>query len=356
MLLPLIMTMAAPAEAEFYIGTYTAKNGSQGIYHARLNEKTGEISTPELAVEADNPSYIAVHKGFVYAVHENREGQASAYKIEKDFKLTLLNSRPSSGDANCHISVDSKGKYIFTSGYMSGKIACHPIETDGSLAEATQMVQNSGSGPDKSRQEGPHLHAAYADPRSKFVYACDLGTDEVLTYQFDSKKGTLAPLPSGKVPPGGGPRHLAFAKKGHFAYANNEMGNAVTTFSVDQKTGALTALQTISTLPEDHGASHTAEILVHPNGKWLYVSNRGNESLAVYSIGNDGLLTLVEIAEATVREPRGFEIDPTGHWLVVGGQNSNDITSLAIDPKTGKLTSSGHRVSLGSPVCIAFKR
>ncbi|RYG19623.1 lactonase family protein [bacterium] len=357
MLLPLLLTVTAARTVDFYIGTYTSKEGSRGIYRAQLNGETGEISKPELAVEAENPSYVAMRKDRLYAVHEAQKGEVSAYQIEKDGTLTHLNTQLSSGDGPCFVSVDPKGKNVLVASYGQGALAVLPIVKDGSLAPASQVIQNKGSGPNKGRQEGPHLHSIYADAKARFVYACDLGTDEVLVYRFDPAKGTLTAEPSAKVPAGGGPRHLAFGKVGKVVYANNEMGDAVTVFAVDEKSGALKELQTISTLPEGHnGSNTTAAIVVHPNGKWLYVSNRGHESIAVYAIGHDGTLKLVEIAASGVRIPRGFDIDPSGKWLVAAGQSSNDLVSLAIDPKTGKLAPSGHRVALEKPVCVVFRR
>jgi 6-phosphogluconolactonase len=342
---------------DFYIGTYTSKEGSQGIYHARLNEETGEISRPELAVEAENPSYVAIRKDHLYAVHEAAKGEVSAYRIEKDLRLTRLNTQLSSGDGPCFVSIDPKGKNVLVASYGQGAFAVLPILKDGTLAPASQVVQHSGTGPDKGRQEGPHLHSIYSDAKARFVYACDLGTDEVLIYRFDPAKGTLAAEPSAKVPAGGGPRHLAFAKRGRIVYANNEMGNAVTVFAVDEKTGGLKELQTISTLPDGSKVSNTtAEMAVHPSGKWLYVSNRGHDSIAVYEIEKGGTLSLVEVAASRVRQPRGFDIDPTGRWLVAAGQSSNDLVSLAIDPETGKLSPSGNRVLLDKPVCVVFRR
>jgi len=364
MLVPLLLALTpAPAaqELDFYIGTYTSKDGSKGIYHAKLNPETGEISAPTLAAEANGPSFVTLHPNgrFLYAAHEPTNGEVSAYAIGADRKLTKLNTEAFKGTNPCHVSVDSQGKNLLVAAYSGGSVACFPIRADGSLAAATTVIENSGSGPNKSRQERPHLHAIYADAKSRFVYACDLGTDEVLVYRFDPTKGTLTPSEpkAGKVPPGGGPRHLAFHPGGGFAYVNNEMLNSVTTFSVDGTTGALKELQTLSTLPEGESlqGKSTAEIACHPNGRWLYVSNRGHNSIAAYGIGADGKLTLMEIQPVGVREPRGFGLDPTGRWIVVGGQSSNDLTSLAIDPATGKLEPSGKKVAVGTPVCVAFK-
>lgn len=361
MLLPLLLTLGAPAGIDLYIGTYTSKEGSQGIYHARLDPKTGEISEPELAVEAANPSYLALHpKGrFLYAVHEwGGAGDASAYAVGADAKLTLLNTRGWEAGGPCHASVDAAGKHLLVAGYGSGRVSSIPIGADGRLGEAATVFQNEGSGPDKARQEHPHAHSVHADAGSHFAYACDLGTDEVVVFRLDDKSGTLTKTGATKVRPGSGPRHFAWGKGGGFAYVNNEMANTVTAFTVNRTKGLLTELQSISTLPQGvaAGKSHSAQIVVHPNGKWLYVSNRGHDSMAVFRIVKGGRLELVEVEPAEVREPRGFEIDPTGGWLVVAGQNSNDLVARAIDPKTGRLKPGGKHVSVPKPVCVVFKR
>ncbi|AIE86730.1 lactonase family protein [Fimbriimonas ginsengisoli] len=361
--LPLFLALSTvPHEADFYIGTYTSANGSKGIYQARLNTATGAISEPELSVEVANPSYVALHPNghFLYAVQEARSGEVSAFMVGHDRRLSLLNTQSFKGADPCHLSVTPSGHHLFAAAYTGGSVACFPIKSNGSLDVPSSVVQNSGSGPDKSRQEGPHAHAIYTDARGRFVYSCDLGTDELLAFRLDSKKGALTPaVPrSSKTPAGGGPRHLAFHPNGMFVYGNNEMGNSVTFYHEDPATGALTQIQTLSTLPEGvsgHGNS-TAEIALHPNGKWLYVSNRGHDSIAVYEVGEDGRLTLSEVKQAGVKVPRGFGIDPSGKWLVVAGQASNDLTALAIDPHTGRLAAGASRVRLDKPVCVLFAK
>ncbi|MBA3314104.1 MAG: lactonase family protein [Planctomycetota bacterium] len=356
------VTSAAQAAdgVPFYIGTYTSPGGSQGIYRAVLDVETGELSQPELAAEAPGPSFVAIHPNgqFLYAVHEPTEGDVSAYAIDADGKLKKLNTQSSGGGGPCHVSVSPDGRNVFTASYGAGSLACLPLKADGSLDEASAVIENTGSGPDKARQEGPHLHAIYADGENSFVYACDLGTDEVLIFRLNSEEGTLTPTEprSAKVPPGGGPRHLAMHPNGRFAFANNEMTSAVTAFSRDPKSGALSPKQTVSTLPDGKPVpgNSTAEIFLHPNGKWLYVSNRGHDSIAAFNVGQDGELSLIEIASAGVSVPRGFGIDPSGRWLVAAGQKSNDLTALAIDPKTGKLSPGPNRVSVDKPVCVAF--
>ena len=349
----------AAEEAVFYIGTYTRNGDSKGIYRATLNTDSGALSQPVLAAETEGPSFLAFHPDgkHLYAVHEPTAG-ASAFAIEADGTLRLLGSEPSQGAGPCHVSVDPQGKNLFVACYSGGSLASLPIKSDGSLSPASFVFRNEGSGPNKSRQEKPHLHAIYSDADGRFVYACDLGTDEVLIFKHDAEKGKLTPASpaASKVPPGGGPRHLALHPGGKFAFVNNEMGNSVSAFARDESTGGLTLLQTISTMPEDASQEGvtTSEIFCDPTGKFLYVSNRGHDSIAAYAIGETGKLTLIEIQPAGVETPRGFGIDPSGRWLVVAGQKSNDLTALRIDPATGKLEPGPNRIEVGSPVCVVF--
>jgi 6-phosphogluconolactonase len=237
-------------------------------------------------------------------------------------------------------------------------VAAFQTKPDGYLDQRTAFIQLTGSGPNPQRQSKPYLHSIYANPGNRFVYACDLGTDNIWLFDFDAGSGalTLAPQPAGKVPPGSGSRHLALSPDGRFAYVNGEMGLNVTAFARNAGNAALTALQTIPVLPEGaatNGVS-TAEIFCHPSGKWLYVSNRGRGSIAVFAIGDDGKLTWRQDAPAQVKVPRGFGIDPTGRWLIVGGQSDNQIVVLKIDDATGRLSVTDQSATVGSPVCVTF--
>lgn len=350
MLLPALLTLAAPAAFDLYLGTY-----GKGIYRARLDAATGKLSPPTLAAEAVAPSYLALHPNgrFLYAVHETGQGAASGYAIGKDGSLRRVNGQDGLGDGPCHLSVDPKGGHLYVAAYGDGTVSTLSIARDGALGPA-QRVQNRGTGPDKARQAGPHMHFIQTDAAGRHAYACDLGTDEILVYPL--RDGALGEPDRTKAPPGAGPRHLAFGKDGRFAYMNGELDNSVTAYAVDE-TGPLTAIQTTTSLPEGYaGTSHSAEIAVHPNGRWLYVSNRGHDSLAVFGIGKDGTLTLVEIVDANVREPRGFAIDPTGRWLVAAGQKSDDLAALPLDPDTGRLGPAASKVPVAKPVSVLFRR
>ncbi|CAN5591282.1 lactonase family protein [soil metagenome] len=359
----LLSVMSAQSEtARFYLGAYTKEpTGGKGIYTGTLDSKTGKLGPISLAATAENPSFVSVSPDgkYAYAALEGKSGAVGAYAVQPDGSLKFLNSQPASGKATCHVSVDAGGKYVFAANYSSGDIVVFPVQADGSLGAQTDFKAFAGSGPDAGRQKGPHAHFIQADPLGRFVYACDLGTDKVWIFALDAAKGTLKPADpdSASVPPGSGPRHLAFDPKGKFAYANNEMGLSVTTFSHDEKTGALVPLQTVPSLPagSDHAAKvTTSEIVCHPSGNWLYVSNRVANTIATYSIGPDGLLTFIEDAPALVQVPRGMALDPTGHWLITAGQNNGRIAVLKVNSKTGRLSVTDEAAEVPSPVSVTF--
>ena len=354
----LAMLSAAAEETAFYVGTYTKPGGSQGIYHYRLNLDTGAVTEGGLAAESKSPSFLALHpnKKFLYACNEAGGGSVSAFAIEADGKLRALNQQSSKGGGPAHVWVDGAGKYALVANYGGGSIAALPIKDDGSLGEATGFVQHTGSSVNPKRQKEPHAHAIYTDASNQRVYVCDLGLDKVLIYRLD-EKGTLTPSEpaSAAVPPGSGPRHMAFAPKGGYAYVINELLSTVTAFKHDAGTGALTELQTISTLPAGFsGNNSTAEIFAHPNGKFLYGSNRGHDSIAVFAIGEDGKLTPVDHTSTQGKMPRNFGIDPSGKFLLAANQGSDNVVVFRIDAASGKLTPAGHSFQVGAPVCVTF--
>ncbi len=353
-------TSASADDATFYLGTYTKPGQSEGIYVGTLDTATGKLGPLTLAAKATSPSFVALSPDgrFLYAAMEAGGGAVGAFAVGPDGKLAQLNQQPSGGGGACHVWVDATGKTVLVANYGGGSIAAFPVQPDGSLGQRTAFAQFEGSGPVAKRQEKPHGHSVYTDAANKFVYSCDLGTDKVWIFQFDPAKSTLTPAEPAfaTVPPGGGPRHLAIHPNGKFAYANNELSMSVTAFSRDAETGAMKELQTLSTLPEGtptKGVS-TAEIFCHPSGKWLYVSNRGHDTIATYAIADDGQLTWIEAAPAQVKVPRGFAIDPTGQWLIAAGQDDHKIAVLKIDPATGKLTPTDQTAQVGAPVCVLF--
>ena len=352
-----------------YFGTYT-RRASKGIYVAQLDLKSGALSalsTNSLAVESVNPSFLAIHPdgNTLYAVNEignykgEKAGGVSAFRIDRETgKLDLINQVSSKGGGPCHLVVDSTGKNVLLANYGGGSVACLPIEADGSIQPASAFVQHQGSSVNPRRQQGPHGHSINVDPANKFAVAADLGLDKLLVYRFDAAAGTLKANdpPSASVVPGAGPRHFAFHGSGRFAYVINELNCTVTAFNYDAQAGTLTELQTVSTLdvPQQKGFS-TAEVQVHPSGKFLYGSNRGHDSIAVFAINqSSGRLTQIQVEPSGGTTPRNFGIDPTGTYLLAAGQNSDNIVVFRIDPDTGRLTPTGHELEVPTPVCVKF--
>jgi 6-phosphogluconolactonase len=355
-----------------YVGTYTEEGSeSKGIYAYRFDVDTAQLVAIGLAAETINPSFLAVHPNhrFLYAVNEvgnyksQKSGAVSAFAIDRATgKLTLLNQVASKGGDPCHISLDRSGKYVLVANYAGGSIAVFPVLEDGRLGEASAFVQHSGHGANPQRQEGPHAHSIDVSPDNRFAVVDDLGLDQSLIYRFDSAQGTLAGNDAkvrptvAKAAPGAGPRHLAFHPNGRFAYVINEMQSAVSAFRYDTPTGGLQLLQTISSLPKDFsGHSEAAEIQVHPSGKFLYASNRGHDSIAVFAIdGNRGTLTPIEYVSTKGATPRNFEIAPTGLLLFAANEKSDNIVVFQINPQTGRLTPTGKVLEVAQPVCVKF--
>ncbi|HTT20079.1 MAG TPA: lactonase family protein [Candidatus Sulfotelmatobacter sp.] len=352
----------------FYVGTYT-ENGSKskGIYAYRYDAATQEITSLGLAAETTNPSWVALHPNgrFLYAVNEvqnyngQKSGGVSAFAVDRATgKLTFLNEVPSRGADPCYITVSQTGKYVLVANYTGGNIAVFPVHPDGKLGEASAFIQHAGHGLNPKRQEGPHAHSIDLSPDERFAFVDDLGLDQLLVYKFDKSKGTLKPNnpPFAKLDAGAGPRHFALHSSGKFAYVVSEMASTVTAFSIDLKAGALNRLQAVSTLPEDFkGENDDAEIEVHPSGKFLYASNRGHDSIAIFSINpTKGTLTVVEHVPTQGKTPRNFAIDPTGTLLFAENQQSDNIVLFRIDENTGKLTPAGKTLEVGQPVCVKF--
>jgi 6-phosphogluconolactonase len=342
-----------------YVGTYTGPK-SKGIYLMQMDRETGALSEPILAGEVPNPSFLAIHpnRQFLYAVSE-AEGQVTAFSIDSaGGMLTRLNQQPSGGSGPCFIGLDPSGKMAMVANYGSGSFESLPITADGKLGEPASKIQDSGKGPNANRQEGPHAHSINSDPAGRYAFAADLGLDTLFSFRLDLDKGTLTPNdpPSIKVAPGTGPRHLFFHPTGQYAYLVGEMTSTVTALAYDAEHGVMKEIQTITTLPADfHGNSTSAEIQVHPSGKFVYASNRGHDSIAVFSVDQaSGKLTSTQIAPCLGKTPRGFRIDPSGRFLLCGHQDSDSIAVFTIDQTTGTLTATGQKVKVGSPVCIQF--
>ena len=353
-----------------YIGTYTGAK-SKGIYTFRL-DSSGSMSAPVLAAETPQPTFVAIHPNqrFLYAANEignfqgKKTGAVTAFAIDsKTGQLTFINQKTSGGDGPCHLMVDHKGKNVLVANYGGGSIEALPIGADGSLGEPSSFIQHKGSSVNKGRQEGPHAHFITINKQDNLVLTCDLGLDKVLVYRFDAAKGTLAP----KEPPsfweikaGSGPRHLAFHPKGPYLYVISEMACTMTVLGYGAALETeYTELQTISTLPpgqELKPSFSTAEVEVHPSGKFLYGSNRGHDSIVVFAIDKvTGKLTHVENQSTQGKTPRHFAIDPSGRYLLAENQGSDTIVVFRIDQKTGRLSPTGQVVEgVGAPVCIKF--
>ena len=356
-------------EAWVYFGTYTNPNNkSKGIYVSRLDLEKGTLSAPELAVESTSPAFLAIHPSHkhLYAVNEmpnfegQRTGSVSAFAIDRATgKLTLLNQQPSNGAGPCYISLDKTGQMAMIANYGAGSVASLPIEKDGKLQRPATTIQHTGSSVNQQRQKEPHAHSINPDKANRFAFACDLGTDKIYTYRMDPAKGTLTAHdpPSVSVAPGGGPRHFAFHPGGKYAYANNEMTLTVTAFAYDADKGVLQEIQTLSTLPAGvtGGGNSTAETQVHPSGRFVYVSNRGHNTIAGFSVDQStGKLAPIGHFPTAGRTPRNFGIDPTGEYLLAANQQSDTVVLFRIDPQTGALTQSGDPVTVPAPVCVKF--
>lgn len=349
-----------------YIGTYT--NGdSKGIYRLKLNLTSGALSSPELVAESVNPSFLAIDpkEQFLFAVNEvgqymNIEGGAvSAFSIDsKTGNLTFLNHQTTQGADPCHLVVDAAGKHILVANYSGGSVAVLPFNNRGQLGAATSFVQHVGSSINSARQSEPHAHSINLSPDNQYALAADLGTDEILIYQFDSQQGQLTPHDpaAARVTAGAGPRHFTFHPNGQRVYAINELASSITVFRYHEDRGTLETLQEISTLPKTFdGSTSTAEIQIHPSGNFVYGSNRGHDSIAIFSV-NPQTGTLLSRGYVSTRgqTPRNFTIDPTGRYLLIANQTTHDIFVFAIDPLSGNLEPIGEAVAIPNPVCIRF--
>jgi 6-phosphogluconolactonase len=356
-----------PSRMDVYIGTYTGGNtGSEGIYLLDLDMASGELISRGLVAKTRNPSFLAIHPGenHLFSVGEFNDfngqptGSVSAFQIDDvSGELSLINETSSGGGAPCHLVVDRAGRTVLAANYVGGSVCAIRIQSDGSLGEMTAFVQHEGSSV-TPRQTAPHAHSINVDPSSRYALAADLGMDKVLVYRFDAISGTLEANepPGAPVTPGGGPRHFAFHPSGRFAYVNNELTSTVTGFSYDGDIGTLAEIQTVSSLPKGfQGGNSTAQLQVHPSGRFLYVSNRGHDSVGVFQIDQKtGRLTYVENESTGGKTPRNFGIDPTGTYLLAANQSSGNVVVFHIDPVTGALSRTAHSVEVPAPVCVTF--
>ncbi len=368
--------VSAPA-CYVYVGTYTdwelfgpprrnpPGERSQGIYVFRFDSASGQLTPLGLAAPADNPTYVTFSPSgrFLYATNEiyrfhgEPTGTVSAFAIDPaNGRLTFLNQVIAHGTGPCHAVVDHTGKNLLVANFGSGSAAVLPLNADGTLRAASAVVQDTGSGPNP-RQAAPHAHSFNVTPDNRLAVAAEFGTDKLSIYRFDPDAGSLRPAEPSAVPlkPGAAPRHFAFHPRGDVAYSLNEIDNTVTVLAYDAVRGAFHELQTVSTLPADFtGANTSAEVVVHPSGKFLYTSNRGHHSLAVFSVDADGRLRLVANVPSGGRTPRGFSVDPSGRWLVAANQDTHNLAVFAIDPVTGIPAPTGQSLAVRTPVCVKF--
>ena len=349
-----------------YVGTYTTGK-SEGIYLYRLNLSSGKLRHVATTRGVVNPSFLALapSRRYLYAVNELEEfagrksGAVSAFAVDQTTgELRLLNQQPSLGADPCYVDVAAGGRFVLIANYTGGNVTVFPVERDGGLGEATDMKQGQGSSVNRERQQGPHAHCIVLDPTNQFAYSCDLGTDKIMIFRFDARNGKLLPAeqPWGQMKPGAGPRHLAFYPGGKYVFVLNELSSTVTAFARDREKGSLKELQTLTTLPKDFtGTNSSADIHVAPEGRFVYCSNRGHDSIVIFAFDpRQGTLTSVGHESTRGMTPRNFAIDPAGRFLLVANQKSDNIVVFRLDQRTGRLTSTGQVAPVPSPVCLRF--
>jgi 6-phosphogluconolactonase len=356
------VSSGADRNAFVYVGTYT-RGGSKGIYAYRFDTESGTLREVGLAAETPNPSFLTFHPNgkFLYAVNElssfkdRKSGSVTAFRIDKATgRLHVLNDQTTGGTAPCHLVVDKTGRNLLVVNYGTGSSTVVRVQPDGSLGERSALIEHSGAGANQRRQGGPHAHSVNLSKTQRYAIVADLGTDEYIIYRFSAAQGRLERHAAARVKPGQGPRHFAFSPDFKFGYGLNEMGSSVSVFGWNESTGHLTEMQTITALPESFSAtSNCAEVQVDPTGRYLYASNRGHDSIAMYSI-NKGKLTPIGHVLTGGKTPRNFRIDPTGKWLLAANQDSGNIVVFRIDQGSGKLEATGADVKVPFPVCVKF--
>ncbi len=354
-------------ELLMYVGTYTEKTKSEGIYVYKFNLSTGIFSPHKIVKNVVQPSFLTIDKRrkFLYAVNETEEfegtksGAVSAFAIDqKSGDLQFLNRQPSLGGAPCHVSVSENNKFVLVANYVGGNVSVFPIESDGKLGASVDLQQHSGAGPNKDRQESPHAHSITLDRKNRFAFAADLGIDKLMIYRFDAQTGKLKPnqnQPFLQTTAGAGPRHFAFHPNGKFAFLINELDLTITSLAYNEKLGTMKEIQSVPTLPlnaSTAGAS-CADIHISPNGKFLYGSNRGHNSIVSYKIDEiTGKLEHLAHTATNGKKPRNFAIDPSGKFLLVANQESDSVVVFGIDENSGKLQPTGNSAEIPSPVCL----
>ena len=357
------MTVPVDLKEDFYIGTYTnGPQGSQGIYHSSLNLVNGQLSDPVLVAKSPDPSFMALSPNrqiLVALGSEDGHGFVASLGITPESgQLQRLSQQFTQGSGPCHVAISKDGKTVVVAHYGSGSVASLPLGLNGTLGPPTSVIQHQGSSINPDRQQGPHAHSVDFTPDGRWVLVCDLGIDKVMLYRLDCQTSNLTPHdpPYLALPPGAGPRHLAFHPNGQWLYVLNELNSTITVFSYDARDGTFQQQQTHSTLPADFTAfNKAAEICVHPNGRWLYASNRGHNSLAVIGIDkNNGQLAPIEYETNGIDTPRHFSLDPSGRYCLVANRNGHTIASFRINLTNGELLALNQTIPVSDPVCIQF--
>jgi 6-phosphogluconolactonase len=345
-----------------FISSFAA--GDDGAIQAfRLDPASGRLTLSHRTTDVEHPFFLALSpdRRFLYSIHarqfsgpENEE--VAAFQVSRPSgELKLLNRQSSRGTASCFLELDATGKTLLVANYSTGSVASLPVRKDGSLGEAASFVQHAGSSVRPDRQAGPHAHAFIVSPDNRYAYAADLGLDQVVCYRLDAARAKLAPnrQPFVRTPPGAGPRHLTFHPNGRHLYVINELSNSVTLFDYDAKTGVLIEKQTLSTLPEGfEGESYCADLKITPDGRFLYGTNRGHDSIAGYRIGEEGRLTLVGIEPSLGKGPQNLAITPGGELLLCANMPGDNVAAFRIDSRSGRLASTGPPLAVKSPSCI----
>ncbi|WP_310502834.1 lactonase family protein [Paenibacillus qinlingensis] len=349
-----------------YIGSYTNEEHPEGISLYSFNGQNGELTLVETYSDLPNASFLEVNKEgtVLYAVSETETyegrfgGSAAAYAIEAGTgRLSRINQQPADGSAPCYISLDAANRKVYVANYLSGDVTVFPVEARGGLGEHTQLIKHEGElGPQADRQEAPHAHSIVPSPDNRFAVAADLGLDRLIVSRIDAESGELLLHGTAALKPGAGPRHLVFNANSTFVYAINELDSTVTVLSYEAAAGSLAAVQTLSTLPEDFGGvSYCADIHLSEDGRFLYASNRGHDSIAVYGVDRDsGTLSVVGWQSTRGRTPRNFALSPQDEFLLAANQDSNSIVVFRRDAETGMLQETGHTAAVSRPVCVRF--
>lgn len=357
----LFCVLAAPSAAfaqfmDVYIGTSTRPGQPGGIYSAQFDPQTGKWQDLRLAAEVTNPTFLALSPNGrnLYAAIETDPGAVQAFRVGAERTLTFLNQELTGGSGTCHVSVTAEGTAVLSADYGSGSVAVFPVQAEGALSPRSDERKFTGSGPNPRRQKQSYGHAFNA--LGAFAYACDLGSDQIWSFRLENGRLTPLATPAGKVAPGSGPRHLAFSPNGKFAFVVNELIPGVTVFSRDLSSGELLAKSTLAALAPEAvtPAVTSAEIVLHSEGRWLYVSNRGDNSVTLFSVDADGGLKVVETVSAGVKSPRSIAIDPSGKWLLAAGQGDSRVTVFSIDQTNGRLKPTDSVLEVPRPVCLQF--